>query len=292
MSLRAVTVLSCVTMFTSFTSLAGCKGGKPTASPSGGGGGGAVTGPVLLVGLGEHMMPMGCWDAAARKVVGEDGCLASAKVGDPIVVLSPPGSGTIDVTAKEAHTYCTIEGEDPMSMMSLTVASGVDVAFWPSGQKLAITLLDTAEDQSRTITDEEQAALEAALAGSTGDTTVKLANVEISVLGSWDVDGDGKADTLFHVHGEKPGEVDMPTEVSGIFAAFGDAGGGGKPVSLRSDTGTPSGNVSLTAVTDLGADGRHELLVYVTWGGGSSTELLAVDTSRTAVVVSSFGCDH
>ncbi|MCC6999407.1 MAG: hypothetical protein IT370_32655 [Deltaproteobacteria bacterium] len=266
----------------------------PTASPSPSAPATpTATGPqVVLVDGGAGLVQLGCWDPATKNIVDDPLCLKEAP--DVVELLTLDGK-TVTTDKKEEVVFCEIEGEAPDKNWGFTLPESVPptdttaVMLYPKNSSAKI--IPGAGDTAATPEQVKAgvAALTVSMTGDKkGDKPPKLSEGEVLMAPPVDLDGDGKPELLFQVQAEKPGaDPEMPTQVAGVYADFGD----GKLVELFTEVGTPSGGVEIEAVLDLGADGRHELVMQGHWNGGLRQSIISVGADRKVLSIGSVGCD-
>lgn len=258
---------------------AGC-GSSTRSTPAGNGAAASGETQAVLYPAGEGVALLACWDPAAGAVVHSDACLTNAPA-TGAQVLSREGK-VLTAGGKQQITYCTF-GEDEVQTapgFAMDTEYEPPVVVWPATAKVAFTPFDMEAEYPAT--DAQKAAATAALSAALPGLT------EVAAIGSgsFDLDGDGKPDTLVAATGIEPGN-EPGTSHATIFADFGD----GRMVELVSETGTPSGGLNLSSTLDLGGDGRVELVVTGWWNGGSRSSVISVGRDRKVTRIGAIGCD-
>ncbi|MCC6999409.1 MAG: hypothetical protein IT370_32665 [Deltaproteobacteria bacterium] len=245
-----------------------------------------VLGPVVLVTIGLHVLPLGCWDPVHRTIASGDECLAHTAAGPSQVHTE---TGDVAVTGPTRLYLCPQDESDDATeagVLGFTLEGHLPtdtLATWPaSAPTLTITRTPALLPVSY---DPPAALLEAArdtLALVTGE---RPAAVTLAALGRLDLDGDGKFDDLYGAHAHLQADPQRP-ELTAVLADFGD----GVPYTLSVTAGTVHDAVDLLAVVDLGNDGAHELVLRGRLHGVAGATLISVDRERQPRAVTSHGC--
>ena len=242
-------------------------------------------GPVVLVAMGMHLLPLGCWDPVHKVIAGGEECLARTAAGPSRVHTE---TGDVAGTGPTRLWLCAqdeADGDRDEGVLGFKVEQALPtdtLASWPaSAPTLAITrgpaLLPVSFDAPAL----EEAARDT-LALVTGE---RPAAVTLSALGRLDLDGDGKFDALYAAGAHLSADPQRP-ELTAVLADFGD----GVLYKLSATAGTVDDAVDLLAVLDLGGDGAHELVLRGRLHGVAGATLIAVDRDRQPRAVTSQGC--
>jgi len=175
---------------------------------------------AVLVRVGDDLVPLGCYDANARVLVGGDACVAMIPDGATVACA---GGGSLRVMGR-AQAAC--EGGTPYTALQTDAArAGCSVVTWTAAGR-APEVVIVPREAPRATADEERAAL--------AETHEAIAQ-SITL----DVDGDGSKDRLLATGGA-------------VLLAY---AGADRPLVLHRDLADPR----LQGVTDLDGDGRPEL---------------------------------
>jgi len=239
---------------------------------------------VVLVAAGAGVGLLGCWDAKTGRVVDDASCVAAMTDAPTLAVAD---GATVQAGAKTDVVFCEIGEDPPMTVPGFALdAERVEageapaIAVYPATAKVALATWNG--DQDFAMTDAQRAAaIKALLTAVPG-----LVDTDARGAGTFDLDGDGKVDTLIFASGTTPSD-DLGTSHEALYADFGD----GAMVELFKETGTPAGGVRINATLDLGSDGRTELFVSGWWNGGGRDQLVSVGRDRVVTAVGKIGCD-
>ena len=213
------------------------------------------------------LIPIGCFNREKGKLSAGKDCLALAPKGAD-VYLKSSYSEELDTIGEPKSALCEVGVTKPTSLSTPSTDSGA--AFdWAASPKSAarnvITIpADTWDDGSIKFTDDEQRALDAAIA----KINRKTADVETKIhqAASVDLNGDGKEERVFSAYVVNPRDTARYL-FSGLFVADGTDLG---TMLLVVKTKTNSEMFKLRAAADLDGDGTHELWVNAAFdeGGG------------------------
>jgi hypothetical protein len=222
------------------------------------------------------MIPLGCWDPAAKKLVGGKACITLAKKGDSVLLSSEHGRA-LDVVGDPRNALCEVE-ERPSSLgtPALDAGQAYEWAAVPKalGAKAEQVSSKTKSDEATQLADDERAALQkAALALAPGATDGELRCTQKAEL---DIDGDGTKERFFGVLVGHPTSPDRSLLSALFMAPGGDLG------RLRAiETSKRDLDVfTIRGAVDLEGDGRRELWVTLTFDGGSGDRLVHLDGEK------------
>lgn len=216
------------------------------------------------------LIPIGCYDAAKKKLDGGKDCLGLAKAGDEVYLRSNSVE-KLDKVGGPKSAMCQPGEDKPTSLGVPSVDAGetFDYATFPKSLARVVHKIgeDTWGEKGRVVSDEEKKAL------------VALAKVEaelsINQSVGFDVDSDGKPDKLFSVYAVNPKDSEKFSYAAILLQRGSDPSRLVTLLESRNDTET----YTVRAFVDLDGDRTHELWVnaVLTDGGGGDRMLRLKD---------------
>lgn len=206
------------------------------------------------------LIPIGCYDAAKKKLDGGKDCMALVKAGDEVYLRSNSVE-KLDKAGAPKSSMCQPGEDKPTSIGIPSVDAGetFDYAVFPKSMGKLINRVDpeTYSEKGRVASDEEKKAL--------SELIKPDAEMQINQSVGFDVDGDGKPDKLFSVYVVNPKDSEK-LSYSGVLLQRGSDPKWVPLLESRNDTET----YTVRAFVDLDGDRSQEVWVnaVLTDGGG------------------------
>ena len=213
------------------------------------------------------LVPLGCYDKDKKKLRAGKECLPLAPKGAE-VYLKAAHAAQVDAIGEPKNALCEVGEDKPTSLSAPSVDAGAafDWATSPksAAQKVLSVSPDTWSPSKIRFTDDERAAVQAAIEGFEGKVAGNKAEIHQAV--GLDLDGDGKDERLFSAYVVNPRDTARYL-FSGVLLA---RGADPSKLLLVEKTRTNSEVFKVRAAVDLDGDGRHELWINATFdeGGG------------------------
>lgn len=234
---------------------------------------------TVVYGVNGALIPLGCYDADSKKLMGGPACLEIAKKDDEVFLGSPDGNA-LDKIDSPRNALCEV-ADKPQSLGTPALDTGASYlwAVYPKSLgKGAIAMgPDSRAEAKIQLSDEESTALLAAAAKE----AKKAAGGEVRSIqkGMLDVDGDGTDEVFYGIAVHAAGN---PNKLlfSGLFMAD---GGKLDAIRLIEKNRDPNDVITLRGGVDLDGDGRRELWIGVEAEGVSGEKAVVVGDDVTGL---------
>jgi hypothetical protein len=231
---------------------------------------------AVFFGVNGALIPLACYDAAAKKMRGGAECGKLAASGSEVYLASETGA-LLDSVGAPKNALCEI-GSEPTSLSSSILDTGAayDFATWPRpfGALVRQIPIKTTVPKTAALDDSEKTAvlalLEKLVKGAKGELR---SNQKVKM----DVDGDGQEDWLASVTMLHPSEPDQTLFSGVLFASGGDLS---KIIVVDASQRRMQESLIYRGLVDLNGDGKNEFWLSISFEGGSGERIVALEGGK------------
>lgn len=220
------------------------------------------------------MIPLGCFDAEKKKLMGGKDCLALVKAGDGAYLASETGA-ELDEIGEPKNALCEV-ADEPTSLGTPSLNSGKAYTWGTSPKSLgriAETVSSKAEsNEAVVLSDEEKAIITTVLLELAPKIEDGKDELRATQRAEFDVDGDGKAEKFTSVVVPHPARADQY-----LFSGLLMARGGDLADQVIVDQTKRFDMIKIRGGVDLDGDGIRELWVGLVSEGLSADKMVHLD---------------